>query len=1000
MDGIIRTDFTDEILTVLNAFRAGFGQVELQNAMGEAVNEHVYTRRSTFDISAVPENSAEEEADEGARTAAAIATFQAFLADASNTENNECVLARTADATHCEASLLKSTFTIAYQNKYLEVPSQGPAIDGSLVVTGSTVVTGFRPVLCSVKYGGESSGEVLVGPWDFMLSVSEDGADNTAGSFTIPVRGMPADQLGQLVVCVYVSKIEGADAKVTALYDGEVSEEAKAAFFAAGITEAFIPAIAISIDATTAANEAEDRASASAAPVKGSRSSSPTTNSSRKPSSSAICQPIVSSIKLAADGDEMSDLRSQGYELTCLHINKDGNSEEQEGIWPFYVMAKYGNGEEGGVMAVDFVTVSKTLTPVAPAVEGEDGVDEESKEGSELPPAVEEKDGTMVENFIHLDLASADAANSVFLRVTSSLGGADSGTDASYFHRITMISAGKTKSAEDQEAEVSEEKGEFNPTEGVDILNTYISALTNAADGAAAVFSSAPQEVAVKVGFALNSCGLLLQSIPVDSTLNEMNISSAIEEFVGEDDDELAAVDFADGNEGGTRSHSPGGSPGGDGDDRSHMSHMTGSDAGSDDEDIGINEADLADQLEAKLAELEESLVALTVENGELQKKSVVLIARERASLQGQGGQKSQQKEQAQGEEDNEAANERTAEKERVLTETYASIVASRSKINQQTSDYDQLAHDLQTRLDDREYKANEISESFRAFKSEILAKAENTRTSKPLSKKLTKQFEVAQAKREEDLERVRLRNISMRTSLLRLERLLRSREQLAEGLHMIDFEQLKVENQTLYEKIEERTEELTKLNRKKTNTVQVLTHVREKLRFIEKTNMSLNKELSVVENDTMDKRGTLTGGKKSRDSVRDDNKELRRKQGFASSSGLLVDFEKRTKALGDAHANLKELQSKYNMLATQCARDEQFVQSMQGGQISGMPTPTARYGQSGPGSGNGMPSDGLNFVGGGGGGTKGLQPQTPYFPGAKPESGGNDEYVQLPPSH
>ena len=38
----------------------------------------------------------------------------------------------------------------------------------------------------------------------------------------------------------------------------------------------------------------------------------------------------------------------------------------------------------------------------------------------------------------------------------------------------------------------------------------------------------------------------------------------------------------------------------------------------------------------------------------------------------------------------------------------------------------------------------------------------------------------------------------------------------------MIDFEQLKVENQTLYEKIEERTEELTKLNRKKTNTVQV----------------------------------------------------------------------------------------------------------------------------------------------------------------------------------
>jgi len=149
-------------------------------------------------------------------------------------------------------------------------------------------------------------------------------------------------------------------------------------------------------------------------------------------------------------------------------------------------------------------------------------------------------------------------------------------------------------------------------------------------------------------------------------------------------------------------------------------------------------------------------------------------------------------------------------------------IVQARQKIDQQTQDYDQLSHDLQTRLDDREFNATEISESFGKFKSEILAKAENTRTSRPLSTKVIKQFEAAQAKRDEDLERVRLRNISMRTSLLRLERQLRSREQLAEGLHMIDFEQLKVENQTLYEKIEERTEELTKLNRKKTNTVQV----------------------------------------------------------------------------------------------------------------------------------------------------------------------------------
>lgn len=38
----------------------------------------------------------------------------------------------------------------------------------------------------------------------------------------------------------------------------------------------------------------------------------------------------------------------------------------------------------------------------------------------------------------------------------------------------------------------------------------------------------------------------------------------------------------------------------------------------------------------------------------------------------------------------------------------------------------------------------------------------------------------------------------------------------------MIDFEQLKIENQTVNEKIEERNEEILKLRKKNTTTVQV----------------------------------------------------------------------------------------------------------------------------------------------------------------------------------
>ena len=160
--------------------------------------------------------------------------------------------------------------------------------------------------------------------------------------------------------------------------------------------------------------------------------------------------------------------------------------------------------------------------------------------------------------------------------------------------------------------------------------------------------------------------------------------------------------------------------------------------------------------------------------------------------------------------------------------------------------------------------------------------------------------------KREEDLERIRLKNISLRTMFRKLERTLRAREQLAEGLHMIDFEQLKIENQTLTEKIEERSEELVKLKRKKTTNVQILSHVREKLRFMERANQDVQQELALLETELVEKRNAVTLEKLNRDSIRHENKHLKAKQGFASSDLLLVDFERRTSKVEEMRAKVR----------------------------------------------------------------------------------------------
>ena len=154
--------------------------------------------------------------------------------------------------------------------------------------------------------------------------------------------------------------------------------------------------------------------------------------------------------------------------------------------------------------------------------------------------------------------------------------------------------------------------------------------------------------------------------------------------------------------------------------------------------------------------------------------------------------------------------------------------------------------------------------------------------------------FEKLEEERDRELESVRLKNIHYRSQLKKLETRVREKEQLSEGLHLIDFEQLKIENQTLNEKIEERNDELHKLKKKVTTTVQVLTHIKEKLQFVESENAVLESNLAKYECTLQETRDKLTKAKRVRDRLRQENSTLKQKQGFIGSDLLVVDFENR----------------------------------------------------------------------------------------------------------
>jgi hypothetical protein len=144
------------------------------------------------------------------------------------------------------------------------------------------------------------------------------------------------------------------------------------------------------------------------------------------------------------------------------------------------------------------------------------------------------------------------------------------------------------------------------------------------------------------------------------------------------------------------------------------------------------------------------------------------------------------------------------------------------------------IVNDYKVKLQEKKDDATEKADEFTKYKRLITTQAENTKSGKPLPPKTVATLEATEVRKEAEVIAVRLENIKLRNKLKREELMLKRKEELADGLHLIDFEQLKIENQTYNEKIEERNEELLKLRKKITNIVQVLTHVKEKLQFVE----------------------------------------------------------------------------------------------------------------------------------------------------------------------
>ena len=245
-------------------------------------------------------------------------------------------------------------------------------------------------------------------------------------------------------------------------------------------------------------------------------------------------------------------------------------------------------------------------------------------------------------------------------------------------------------------------------------------------------------------------------------------------------------------------------------------------------------------------------------------------------------------------------------------------VADNRAELEKVQLTYDHMALDMKTRLEQKQEKARELEETFGTLKKGVALGTSGAGTGRLIPVKLLNQLEEQAAEKEAELEKVRLKNIHLRNQLRKLEGNLKRKEELSNELHLIDFEQLKIENQTLNEKIEERNEELLKLRKKTTTTVQVLTHLKEKLQFVQAENQLLKVELAEMEAELSRHRDSLTRAKHDRDSLRNENLRLRGEAGLIGNNDLLRDFDRRKKEIASMQVTLEGLKTRHRTLRQQ----------------------------------------------------------------------------------
>jgi hypothetical protein len=264
-------------------------------------------------------------------------------------------------------------------------------------------------------------------------------------------------------------------------------------------------------------------------------------------------------------------------------------------------------------------------------------------------------------------------------------------------------------------------------------------------------------------------------------------------------------------------------------------------------EDLGIS-GEKSENYEREILDLEASIEKLKEDNEQIQRKINIIYEFRKK----------------------EGREEKNFYKESNINEsTYAdSLTSTAGLYNDLNSHKQKLDQDLkryQLSIEEQEKRKQDVYEILMKYKEELLDNAE-TRKGTKIPRAEIEYWLEREKLLEEQVRTLRIQSFTKSLEMNRLKKELKKMEDYFEGLHIIDFEQLKIENNTLTEKIEDRNEEIHKIKIKINDTVQTLAHLQEKSKFISSENEVKKTENENLKKQIIDMKKKLTMKKEEND--------------------------------------------------------------------------------------------------------------------------------------